>query len=379
MKFISDHVTQNYKTGYQICGDYCLCSRSQAGTLFLLCDGIGSGIYANIAAISCAERINEMYCLGLSLSFASETVAKSMHRARSEDIPFSAFSAALIRPDGQFIIYTYEAPLPILVRKETATVLNPRFYTVDFEVLGESIGRLEIGDFLFFSSDGVTQSGMGHGYSFGIGSEGIADFINRNYDSSLGMEPLADKISAFCARLNGGPFEDDTTLAILQCREANELTILTGPPSKKHLDEVYAKSIFEAPGKRIVSGSTTAELVARELDLPLTMLNMDGNLGLPPEYYIAGVDLVAEGAVTLNQVYNVLDDPIDLFPESVVKRFCEMLHEADVIHLKVGMAINEAHESLLFKQLGVRIRRTTLQKLTEKLRDMGKLVLEKYY
>jgi hypothetical protein len=379
MKFISDHVTQNLKTGYNVCGDYCLCSRTTAGTLFILCDGIGSGIYANIAAINCAERLNGMYELGLSLSFASETVASSMHRARSEDIPFSAFTAALIRPDGQFIIYTYEAPAPIIVRRDTATVLSPRFYTVDFEVLGESIGKLEVGDFLFLSSDGVTQSGMGHGYSFGIGSQGIADFINHKYDPSAGMEDLLDKISVFCSELNGGPYEDDTSLAILCCREANELTILTGPPSKKHLDEAYAKSLFEAPGKRIVSGSTTAELVARELKLPLTMLNMDGNLGLPPEYSIDGVDLVSEGAVTLNQVYNVLDDPIENFPESVVKRFCELLREADVVHLKVGTAINEAHESLLFKQLGVRIRRTTLEKLKEKLKSQGKLVVEKYF
>jgi serine/threonine protein phosphatase PrpC len=380
MKFITDNINQNIKTGYDICGDYCLCSRTSLGTLFLVCDGIGSGVYANIAAISCAERIMEMYSLGLSLSHTSETVAASMHRARTEDIPFSAFSAALIRPDGQFIIYTYEAPPPILIQnEESARVLKPRFYTTEFEVLGETLGKLEVRDALLLSSDGVTQAGMGRGYSFGVGSDGIVNFINKTIKSAKNLGELSRSVTDMCSELNGGRYHDDTTLAILRCKEANELTILTGPPSKKTLDGPYARSLLEAPGKKVVCGSTTAEIVGRELGLKLELINLDANLGLPPEYSLDGIDLVAEGAITLNQVYNVLDDPIDLFQESVVKKFCVLLREADIIYFKVGMAVNEAHESLIFKQLGVRVRKTTLRMLTEKLKKMGKLVLEKNY
>jgi serine/threonine protein phosphatase PrpC len=379
MKFISDHINQNIKTGYEVCGDFCLCARSSLGTLFLICDGIGSGVYANIAAISCAERIMEMYRLGLSLSHTSETVASSMHRARTEDIPFSAFSAALIRPDGQFIIYSYEAPPPILIQNDIAKVLEPRFYTTEFEVLGETLGKLEINDSLLLSSDGVTQAGMGRGYSFGVGSDGIASFINKTHKTVKDIDALSRSVTDMCAELNGGRYQDDTTLAILHCREANELTILTGPPSKKSLDEPYAKSLLEAPGKKIVCGSTTAEIVGRELGRNLELINIDANLGLPPEYSLEGIDLVAEGAITLNQVYNVLGDPIDLFQESVVKKFCVLLREADIIYFNVGTAVNEAHESLIFKQLGVRVRKTTLKMLTDRLKEMGKLVLEKYY
>ncbi|MDR2349716.1 MAG: serine/threonine-protein phosphatase [Deltaproteobacteria bacterium] len=379
MKFFRDHINQNIKTGYRVCGDYCLCERSSIGTLFLLCDGIGSGIYANVAAISCAERIMEMYNLGLSLSHASETVASSMHRARTEDIPFSAFSVALIRPDGQFVIYSYEAPPPILIRNDVAKVLEPRFYTVDYEVLGETPGKLEIRDSLLLSSDGVTQAGMGRGYSFGITSEGVANFINKNHKGGEDIPTLSKKITDMCRSLSGDRHEDDTTLAAIDCVEAKELTILTGPPSKKSLDGPYARSLLEATGKKIVCGSTTADIVARELGLNLEMINIDANLGMPPEYSLEGMDLVAEGAITLNQVYNVLEDPIDQFQESVVKKFCVLLREADVIRFKVGTAVNEAHESLIFKQLGVRVRKNSLRMLCEKLRAMGKLVLEQYY
>jgi hypothetical protein len=90
--------------------------------------------------------------------------------------------------------------------------------------------------------------------------------------------------------------------------------------------------------------------------------------------------LAVEGSVTLNQVCNIIDEPIELFEEeNVVQRLCLMLRESDVIHLHIGMAANHAHESIFFKQVGVRLRRMAVERLTRKLRAMGKLVTENYY
>ncbi len=50
-----------------------------------------------------------------------------------------------------------------------------------------------------------------------------------------------------------------------------------------------------------------------------------------------------------------------------------------IIHMHIGRAANDAHESLIFKQAGVRLRETAIKMLTDKLRGMGKLVVEKYY
>ena len=56
-----------------------------------------------------------------------------------------------------------------------------------------------------------------------------------------------------------------------------------------------------------------------------------------------------------------------------------MLHEADLIHLMIGNAANTAHDELLFKQVGVQVRKATVKRIAEKLREMGKLVIERYY
>ena len=380
MNYVADHLYQKNKTGHMVCGDYSVCERTASGTYYIVCDGVGSGIYANIAAITCAERILEHLRLGTSLRKSCEMVASSMHRARSEKVPFAAFSAAMISPDNQFTVYTYEAPNPIYVQSGKATVLSPRMYTAGYEVIGEHIGRLRTGDYLMLMSDGVTQAGMGRGFLSGIGSSGIADYVTRAFRANDDINVLMEKLIHNCAVINGGKYEDDTTLALLQSKKPIELTMLTGPPSDKDMDSEYARIVSEAPGKIIVCGSTTMGIISRELNLPVEPLPNRNNPSAPPEYFIEGIDLATEGAITLNQVYNVLgEDLSDIERDSSVKRMCMMLHEADVVHMHIGNAINDAHENLLFKQVGVRVRRTIVGLIVEKLRQMGKLVIETYH
>jgi hypothetical protein len=69
----------------------------------------------------------------------------------------------------------------------------------------------------------------------------------------------------------------------------------------------------------------------------------------PPEYEIEGIDLVTEGAATLNQAFNILDEDPDLYDEaSAVTRLCRLLLEADIVHFLVGGAQNPGHNTITF-------------------------------
>jgi hypothetical protein len=380
MKFFDGFFAQKNKKAHKVCGDHWARERNAMGTLFVVCDGIGSGIYAHISAINCATRICEMFRLEMTIRDISETVAASMHRARKEEIPFSAFSIVLIRPDGQFTAFAYEAPHPVLVQNKTAIVLTPRFYTAGYEVIAEYSGTLNLGDSVMIFSDGVSQAGLGAGYGMGIGSEGVADFINKNYKPSDNITAFPERIVEMCRVVSGGQHEDDTTLMMVHCRQASQLALLSGPPSKKSMDEQYVAAFMAMPGKKVVCGSTTTDIVARELKAEVITLSMGNSFGQPPEYFIYGIDLVTEGAITLNQVYNILDEPIEkLMEDSVVEKLTIMLKQADVIHLMIGNAVNTAHEDLIFKQIGVHVRKSTLQQMIDKLKHLGKLVIERYY
>jgi len=379
MKFFDDFLCQKNKKNHDVCGDYCLYERTATGMVYVLCDGVGSGIYANISAITCANRILELIRGGMSIRITCETVAASMNRARKEDIPFAAFSAVLISPEGQYAAYSYESPNPILIQNNHATVLAPRFYTAGFEVIGESIGMLNIGDSLLMFSDGVSQAGLGHGHGMGIGSDGVSSYINLNYKPGDNIAELSEQIVDMCKTVSGGNCEDDTTLVLLYCREAEELTLLTGPPSNRSMNHDYAQTFMNMPGKKIVCGSTTTDIIAEELGLKVETA-MSKTYGQLPEYRIEGIDSVSEGAITLNQVNNILDEPKNrLSDDTVAERICLLLHNADVITMMIGNASNTAHDDLVFKQSGVKIRKHVIRQIAERLKKMGKLVIEQYY
>jgi hypothetical protein len=380
LKFFEDIVRQSTKTNKSVCGDAWLVDRSLDCTNFILCDGIGSGIYANIAAITCASRLLELFNNGVSQSAACEMVAESMHRARQEAIPFAAFSAARILPDGQFTVYTYEAPAPVIIKNGIASVTRLHLSPAGFEEIGEASGTLGIGDSLVLCSDGVTQAGLGHGYTFGIGSEGLVEYLNYSLSLGIGPSGLPERIGTMAAQVSGGRYEDDMTAAILTCRSAREITMLSGPPSIRSRDRSFIERFMTAASPRIVCGSTTAEILARELRREIRLKSAGTSLGSPPEYMMDGVDLITEGAVVLNQINNLLGENPDRFVGGTpAERVCAMLYDADVVRFIIGRSVNDAHMELLFKQLGIRPRDAAIRMMIGKLREMGKLIIDEYY
>ncbi len=380
MKFFEDIVKQESKQNYIVCGDTFICDRTSESTFFVLCDGIGSGVYANIAAITCANRMVELHRSGVSMRNMSKMVADSMHKAREEKIPFAAFTAVRILSDGLFTINTYEAPSPIMIRDGMAIALRQTIHTAEFELIEESTGKLEMGDSLIVVSDGVTQAGLGRGSSFGIGTEGLIGFINRRSGHKRNIYGLPGEILNMSKRISGDIYEDDSTVAILKCREANQLAVLSGPPALRSKDKEIVENFIKSPGLHVIAGSTTTDIVSRELRREVKLVENQNVLGTPPEYQMEGIDLVSEGAIMLNQVYNILDEETcNMASDSPVERLCAMMLNADVITFFIGSAVNEAHDSMIFRQAGIRPRISIIQLISKKLREFGKLVIEVKY
>lgn len=376
MKFFEDTVLQARKRRHLVCGDFYICDRSPEATVLILCDGVGSGVYANVAAITCGNRLMALMEGGRSLRSACEQVAESMHRARTEESPFAAFVALRILPGGQYAAYAYENPGPILIRHETATICEQHYLAVQYEMIAESSGVLELGDMLLLCSDGVTHAGMGSGYATGWELDGVAQEINVHYRAGGRTDALLSRLLHTAYTLSGKTYWDDTSLAMAMCRPAAQLTLLTGPPTNRADDAKVIKRFINAPGKKVISGSSTTEIASRELGRPALLTDMEYlALGNPPSYAMEGVDLITEGAVTLNQVMNLLEEDIDFSSSnSPVFRLCQMLLEADAITFFVGGGYNPAHEDPLFRQLGVKPRQRIVERIAKFLKERGKLV-----
>ncbi len=359
-----------------ICGDFIITERTSEATTTIVADGIGTGIKARVAAVMCASRLMELIRVGFTLREACHKIVDTMHAARTTNIPFSAFSVSRVLVSGHATVMSYEIPSPILVNNRLAAYLpKQRVFAMGLEMVGEVNCMLEYGDGIIMVSDGVSQAGLGQQYRMGWGVQGACDFINGLLVQGTQMKDIPRKIVANVRDISGATYGDDTTCSLLLCREAQVLNILTGPPARKTDDTKVVKEFMEMKGTKIVCGSSTAEIVARNLGVPIDIKNVSNAYHKPPSYDIKGIDYATEGAITLNQVYNILGEtPEKLEPDSSVSDLYRFFHASDTINFLVGTAANPGHEHIVFRQMGVYPRDFIVRLLAEKLKSMGKLV-----
>lgn len=99
--YLDHYVSSIPKKNESVCGDVFSVERQSTHTLFVLCDGMGSGIKANIAANMCCERIKKLSAGGLSLRKIFERMSSEMERSKTSRGLYCSFCAAVLFPDGK--------------------------------------------------------------------------------------------------------------------------------------------------------------------------------------------------------------------------------------------------------------------------------------
>ena len=358
------------------CGDVVSCERTPSSTTLLLCDGIGSGIKANIAATMCSARLLELLRRGYSLRNAFASLVKTMNEAKGTGMPYAAFTVARVLNDGVASALTYEMPAPLFVTRRYADVLRSRTVTLENSLIGEANFHLSPGEGLLLVCDGITQAGLGAGYAQGWGIEGAARFVADSLRDGTPLHNIPRQVVRQAHEISRGTAGDDCTAVLGSCRWGTTVNILTGPPGDRKLDEETVKRFLRREGVKIVCGGTTSAVVARCLGREVFIEENPQSLLAPPRDKIEGIGLVTEGAVTLNQLYNILDeDPADFEEVSGVTELHALVLAADRVNFLVGGALNPATNDLAFRQQGILGRRAIIPLIAKKLEEAGKLVV----
>jgi len=349
-------------------------------TTLVVSDGLGSGVKANIAASMGVARFLRLIQSGFSLRQAFVHLVKTMQDSRGTDLPYAVFTVVNILNDGIATILSYEMPPPILISRQSASVLQQRVISSDALLINESHCQLEPGEGILVISDGISMAGLGVSLHEGWGMKEIVRFINHQLNLASPLQHLPHAVHQKARELWNTIRGDDCTATLALCRWGKRLILLTGPPQSPSQDEAWVKRFMKTTDQRVVCGATTAKIVARHTGRPLRVEQDSQSAISPPRYYLEGIDLVTEGAITLNQVYNIWDeDPDTLEKISGVTELFHCLKQADYITFVVGTAFNPAGDHISFCQMGIARRTRIVEMLAEKMRHDGKLVvIEKY-
>lgn len=378
--YIDFSCKQNYCDGERVCGDVYLTKfyREEGRNIIVLADGMGHGIKANVSAILTASMALHFAHEHKEVSRIAETIINILPLNSEIGASYATFTLIDIEPDARVSILEYENPQCLILRgkeifyPEWNCLLINTNRKVGKEIKSCSF-EAQIEDRIIIFSDGVVQSGMGSkNYPLGWGLDQVYLFIQNivQKNENISSSELAFKIISEGYKIDGFSAKDDTSCAVIYFRKPRKLIICTGPPSKSQKDNELAEKFKHFSGKKIICGGTTAEIIARELNLTIDNTPIKTDPDLPPMNNMEGVDLLTEGILTLNKVYSILQQPQihSNLSDGPADLIVNMLLENDDIYFLVGTSINEAHHDTQYP-IELEIRRTLVRRIEKLLEE----------
>jgi len=315
----------------------------------VLADGMSSGVEASVLASVTASMALEYVAWNIDTEKAATILMDSLPVDPVRRVSYSTFTIVDARMDGRTRVFEHGNPPFLLLREGTVLEVERRCHTDarwGNRRLCVSEFESRIGDRIVLCSDGVSQSGMGtEALPLGWGEPAAADFllgkVKRHPD--LSARRLSEALVDRALWNDGGTAGDDITCGIIQFRRPRCLYVLTGPPYDESRDREYALLVKRPGIRKVVSGGTTSNIVARELKLEVEMDLGQYDREVPVPSQMEGVELVTEGCLTLAKVAEYLEAG-GAPRRNAASRMMELLLESDIIHFMVGTRVNEAHQ-----------------------------------
>jgi hypothetical protein len=366
------------KHGEILCGDSLGVAPIEGGKLMVLSDGLGSGVKANILATLTTKIAMRLMERGLPLEDVVETLTDTLPECKVRKIAYSTFTLLKVLDDGSVYLAEFDNPPTFFLKRGYVSQLKYRDRVIGTRKIREARVRVEAGDWLVTVSDGEIHAGIGGLLNLGWDWEKIAKFIETQVYDEVSAQKVAQILVDQAKQLYEGRPGDDTTVGVLKIRPKRFASFMIGPPVKRDDDGPVVERFLSLPGRKIVSGGTTAGILAKTLgkDVVVDLSTMTNKI--PPTGKLEGIELVTEGVHTVNHALEILENMKDV-EELVGKRdgasklAWEFLY-ADYINIFLGQAINPAHlNPNLPQEMGFKSR--SVQAIANILKEKGKEVI----
>ena len=375
------------KFGEQLCGDHVDVAQRGDSSIVVLADGLKSGVKASILSTLTAKILTTMLEGGMELEECVRTIAATLPVSSEHGVAYSTFSVIRTIENREAELIVYDNPHIILRRGGKRYEFPKTIQEIDGKTIYMAKIPVQLGDIFIALSDGAIGAGPGKTMNPTWKRENIADFMEMMADGDFTAKTLATMLIGECENLYEGQPQDDTKACVVKVRERNQVNLMIGPPSRREDEKAMMSLFFSKAGKHIVCGGTTSQLAADFLGVPLDTNADYLDPEIPPTSKIAGVDLVTEGAITINRVLgyaqNYLEDNQSYAqwsykPDGASQIARMLFEEATDIDFYVGQAINPAHQNEA-SPVNSTIKMRLISELSECLKKMGKRIKVSYF
>jgi Stage II sporulation protein E (SpoIIE) len=353
--FIEVDYCQRAKHGQLIAGDVFLTEKvkEEGRIVSVLSDGLGSGVKASVLASMTATMALKFAVSPMDIRKSAEIIMDTLPICSVRKISYSTFTVVDMARSGQTRIIEHGNPSFLLIRREgeaciEKTEVRPERWRD--RIISYTTFEVKREDRIVFFSDGISQAGMGeYRTPIGWGLPGVESYIREQIDRHphISARELSRALVARAEEVDGLTAKDDITCAVVYVRSPRQLLVMTGAPFNRVHDQDLAKMAERTPGRKVICGGTTANIISRQLNRPIEIdLRQARDSRVPPPARMQGFDLVTEGILTLGEVLRILEEglaPEELKTNAAV-RLTRMLLDSDVVRFAVGTRINEAHQ-----------------------------------
>jgi hypothetical protein len=353
--FIEIDYCQRAKHGQLISGDVFLSQKvkEEGRVVSVLSDGLGSGVKASVLATMTATMALKFSASQMDIRSSAEIIMDALPICSVRKISYSTFTVVDIANTGQTRIIEHGNPPFLLIRpdgelKVQKTEVRPERW--HDRVISYTSFDVQREDRIIFFSDGISQSGMGeYRTPFGWGLAKVEKYIRAQIrrHPHISARELSRALVAQAEQIDGLTAKDDITCGVVYFRSPRQLLVMTGAPFNRAHDQELAHMAEKTPGRKVICGGTTANIISRQLNRPIQInMRQARDSRVPPSARMEGFELVTEGILTLGEVLRLLEEgfaPEELKSNAAV-RLTSLLLDSDVVKFAVGTRINEAHQ-----------------------------------
>ncbi len=375
------------KYGEYLCGDKVEIIEHDDNVTLVLADGLGSGVKANILATLTSKIICTMMSNGMSLEQCVDAIARTLPVCTVRNIAYSTFTIIQVSKNRMITLIQFDNPACVVLRDGKSIQYDSTLKIIGEKKIYESHFKVQIDDVFVSFSDGAEYAGVGKLLNFGWQRKNIIEYLELRYTPDMSAKMVSTFLAEECNRLYGGRAGDDTTIATVKIRNAEEVNVMFGPPKQLDDESKELALFFSKEGKKIVCGGTTSKIVADYLGKSVSTSIDYPDRSIPPIGHIEGIDLVTEGIVTMSKVLEYAKEIVSdselsshwKYKQDGASLLSQMLFEyATEINFFVGTAINPAHQNPdLPYSIGIKLQ--IIKELNECLNQIGKKINVFYY
>lgn len=204
----------------QLCGDHVeLVEQDENSIVFVLADGLGSGVKASILSTLTSKIISTMMANNMSVEDCVATMASTLPVCEVRKVAYSTFTIIRVVNNKEAEIIQYDNPQVIMLRDGKNFDYPKTINQIDGKTIYISKVQLKLDDTFITTSDGAIYAGVGSSLNFGWQRDNIIEFMEGVYDREYSAKALATLLLDECVRLYGGSPGDDTTVGVIKIRE----------------------------------------------------------------------------------------------------------------------------------------------------------------